>query len=84
MDGLDIGQTAEVLGQSRSEIRQALVTGRLRPSLVRKVWIPKPDGSQRKLGIPTVTDRLIQQALLQLLQPLIKFFGRVSHDMLID
>jgi len=53
------------------DIRQAHLAGAYRPSPVRKVMIPKPDGSQRELGIPTVLDRLIQQALLQLLQPLI-------------
>jgi RNA-directed DNA polymerase len=62
------------------EIRQALLQGHYRPSPVRKVMIPKPDGSQRKLGIPTVTDRLIQQALLQVLQPLIDpTFSEHSH-----
>lgn len=71
VDGLDIEQTAEMLQTRWPDIRQALLTGCYRPSPVRKVLIPKPDGSQRELGIPTVTDRLIQQALLQVLQPLI-------------
>ena len=71
VDGLDIEQTARMLSTNWPQIRQALQTGRYRPSPVRKVMIPKPDGSQRELGIPTVTDRLIQQALLQVLQPLI-------------
>ena len=71
VDGLDIEQTAQVLRTRWPDIRQALLTGRYRPSPVRKVMIPKPDGSQRELGIPTVLDRLIQQALLQVLQPLI-------------
>jgi RNA-directed DNA polymerase len=71
VDGLDIEQTARMLRTRWPEIRQALLQGHYRPSPVRKVMIPKPDGSQRELGIPTVTDRLIQQALLQVLQPLI-------------
>jgi RNA-directed DNA polymerase len=80
VDGLDIEQTAQQLRQSWPNIRQALLAGSYRPSPVRKVMIPKPDGSQRELGIPTVTDRLIQQALLQVLQPLIDpTFSEHSH-----
>jgi len=79
-DGLDIEQTAQLLRQSWPDIRQALLQGTYRPSPVRKVMIPKPDGSQRELGIPTVLDRLIQQALLQVLQPLIDpTFSEHSH-----
>ena len=62
VDGQGIEQTAQLICQRWPEIRQALLAGRYRPSPVRKVLIPKPDGSQRELGIPTVTDRLIQQA----------------------
>ena len=80
VDGLDIEQTAQVIRQSWPEIRESLLAGRYRPSPVRKVMIPKPDGSQRELGIPTVLDRLIQQALLQVLQPLIDpTFSQHSH-----
>ena len=80
VDGLDIEQTARVLQTKWPDIRQALLQGSYRPSPVRKVMIPKPDGTQRELGIPTVTDRLIQQALLQVLQPLIDpTFSDHSH-----
>lgn len=80
VDGLDIEQTAQVIRTSWSDIRQALLAGTYRPRPVRKVMIPKPDGSQRELGIPTVLDRLIQQALLQVLQPLIDpSFSEHSH-----
>jgi len=71
VDGLNIAQTIEHLRTHWIQIRQQLLEGNYRPSPVRRVMIPKPDGGQRELGIPTVTDRLIQQALLQVLQPLI-------------
>lgn len=71
VDGLSIAATLDVLKVHWPEIRQRLLDGTYRPEAVRRVQIPKPDGSKRDLGIPTVTDRLIQQALLQVLQPLI-------------
>jgi RNA-directed DNA polymerase len=71
IDGLDIEQTAEYLLTQWAEICEQLLSGVYRPSPVRRVVIPKPDGGERELGIPTVTDRLIQQALLQVLQPLL-------------
>ncbi|KRP84225.1 DNA polymerase [Pseudomonas lactis] len=71
VDGLDIEQTAEALLTQWPVICEQLLSGVYRPSPVRRVVIPKPDGGERELGIPTVTDRLIQQALLQVLQPLL-------------
>ncbi len=80
VDGLDIDQTAEQLKQAWPGIRERLLSGTYRPSPVRRVGIPKPDGGERELGIPTVTDRLIQQALLQVLQPLLDpTFSEHSH-----
>jgi len=71
VDGLSIEQTAEYLKTEWPRIRREILDGSYRPKPVRRVQIPKPGGGQRELGIPSVTDRMIQQALLQVLQPLI-------------
>jgi RNA-directed DNA polymerase len=68
VDGLSIAETADYLRAHWPRIRESLLDGSYRPAPVRRVQIPKPDGGVRELGIPTVTDRLIQQALLQVLQ----------------
>jgi RNA-directed DNA polymerase len=69
VDGLTIDQTAERLRDDWPRIRADLLAGRYQPQAVRRVDIPKPGGGVRMLGIPTVTDRLIQQAIGQVLQP---------------
>jgi RNA-directed DNA polymerase len=71
VDGLTVRQTAEHLKAHWPRLKAELLEGRYRPQPVRRVQIPKVGGGTRELGIPTVTDRLIQQALLQVLQPLI-------------
>ncbi|SFB35724.1 group II intron reverse transcriptase/maturase [Collimonas sp. OK607] len=80
MDGMDIAATGRYLVTALPTIRAQVMAGTYRPSPVRRVGIPKPDGSERELGIPTVVDRLIQQAVLQVLQPLIDpTFSEHSH-----
>jgi group II intron reverse transcriptase/maturase len=71
VDGRTIVETAAYLRTHWPGIREALLNGSYRPESVRRVQIPKTGGGMRELGIPTVTDRLIQQALLQVLQPMI-------------
>lgn len=80
VDGRTVLETGEHLKQAWPGIRSKLLDGTYRPDPVRRVGIPKPEGGTRELGIPTVADRLIQQALLQVLQPLIDpTFSEHSH-----
>jgi RNA-directed DNA polymerase len=68
VDGMTIADAASYLREHWPDIRSQLLSGTYRPQPVRRVEIPKPDGGVRKLGVPCVVDRLIQQALLQVLQ----------------
>ena len=68
MDGMTVQQLPEHLKQYWPEIREQLLSGTYKPQPVKRVEIPKPDGGVRKLGIPTVLDRFIQQAVMQVLQ----------------
>lgn len=68
VDGMTVQQLPEYLKQQWPAIREQLLSGTYQPQPVRRVEIPKPDGGVRKLGIPTVLDRFIQQAVMQVLQ----------------
>lgn len=68
VDGMKVKQLPEFLKLHWLEIRAQLLAGKYRPHPVKQVEIPKPDGGSRTLGIPTVLDRFIQQALMQVLQ----------------
>jgi len=70
VDGMTIDDFPVYLWEHWSQIRDKLLDGSYRPSPVLRVEIPKRSGGKRPLGIPTVLDRLIQQAILQVLQPL--------------
>jgi RNA-directed DNA polymerase len=80
VDGRTVLETGEYLMTAWPGIRAGVLDGSYRPSPMRRVGIPKPGGGTRELGIPTVVDRLIQQALLQVLQPFIDpSFSEHSH-----
>lgn len=68
VDGMRVDQLPEYLVQHWPAIREQLYAGTYRPQPVRRVEIPKPDGGMRKLGIPTVLDRFLQQMVMQTLQ----------------
>src|SRR5881398_1788135 len=68
VDGMTVGGITDYLKQHWPAIREQLLSGTYEPKPVRRVEIPKPDGGVRKLGIPTVLDRFVQQAVMQVLQ----------------
>ena len=70
VDGISIERLPTYIREHKEEFLVELLDGSYQPELVRGVQIPKPDGSKRQLGIPTVLDRVIQQAILQILEPI--------------
>jgi len=70
VDGMTVEDFPAFCRSHWPRIRAMLVEGTYRPAPVRRVFIPKPDGSQRPLGVPTVLDRVIQQAMAKVLTPL--------------
>ena len=80
VDHLGIAEFKDHLKQHWPTIKAKLLAGEYRPSPVRRVDIPKPQGGVRTLGIPTLTDRLIQQALHQVLSPIFEANFPASSD----
>jgi len=69
IDGMTVEELSPWLAENGEELRAALVSGKYEPQPVRAVEIPKASGGRRRLGIPTVIDRLVQQSILQVLEP---------------
>lgn len=70
VDGMSTDTLVEYLKQNGKALREAILGGKYRPRPVRRVEIPKDKGKKRQLGIPTAVDRVIQQAIMQVLSPL--------------
>lgn len=77
VDGMSVEELDPYLSENGETIREQLRTRKYKPQPVRRVEIPKPDGGVRNLGVPTVADRFVQQAVAQVLTPI---FEEQFHD----
>ena len=77
VDGMTVEELGAYLSENGEIIREQLRTRKYKPQPVRRVEIPKPDGGKRNLGVPTVVDRFVQQAVAQVLTPI---FEEQFHD----
>jgi len=80
VDGVSTEEVVEAAPDLLPKIREALISGTYQPGDIRRVWIPKPGGGERGLGIPNVIDRVVQQAVLLQLEPIFEpHFHDSSH-----
>ena len=70
VDGMTVEEALPWLKEHGKELTESILNGKYKPQPVRRKGIPKPDGGERKLGIPTVIDRIVQQAISQILTPI--------------
>jgi len=70
VDKMGVDELLTYLKDNGNQLKQSILDGSYKPSPVRRVEIPKPDGKKRPLGIPTVVDRVVQQAIAQVLSPI--------------
>ena len=80
IDGVTTGEVRDYLIKNWTSIREKIRERKYRPQPVLRVEIPKPNGGVRKLGIPTVVDRVIEQAIVQVLTPIVEpYFSEYSY-----
>lgn len=80
VDGITVDELKEYLKENKDELRQSIRTRKYRPQAALRVEIPKENGKMRQLGIPTVVDRVVQQAIHQVLSPIFeKQFSEYSY-----